>query len=168
MMKIFNTNRLILLFLLSAFLAFGLTNEVWAHGKGTKIVPATLNVKAGADLEVTVNGLVGTKTATFRLTGMFGKFELGEYEQADEYLNVAEVTGANETDVDAIRLRDGLQVAGVCLPDEALCRGKIVVHAFRSGQGFNRFGQSADFTQQALQNRICHSVSFGFVHFAVR
>ena len=92
MMKIFNTNRLILLFLLSAFLAFGLTNEVWAHGKGTKIVPATLNVKAGADLEVTVNGLVGTKTATFRLTGMFGKFELGEYEiSSDDFTQVLKI-----------------------------------------------------------------------------
>ena len=32
-----------------------------------------------AELEVQVNGLMGTKTATFRLTGMTGKYELGEF-----------------------------------------------------------------------------------------
>ena len=72
-------NRLILFLFLAAFLAIGLTTTAWAHGEGTTIVPDSLTVKSGSELQVKVNGLVGTKTATFRLTGMFGKFELGEY-----------------------------------------------------------------------------------------
>jgi hypothetical protein len=71
--------RLILFSLLAVLLTISLTNVVWAHGEGTTIVPASLTVKAGSELQVTVNGLVGTKTATFRLTGMFGKYDLGEY-----------------------------------------------------------------------------------------
>jgi hypothetical protein len=38
-------------------------------------VPASLSVKAGSELEVTVNGLIGTDTATFKLTGISGKYE---------------------------------------------------------------------------------------------
>jgi hypothetical protein len=52
---------------------------VWSHEGGTAIVPSSLTVKSGSDLEVKVNGLVGTQTATFRLTGMTGKYELGEF-----------------------------------------------------------------------------------------
>jgi hypothetical protein len=51
----------------------------WSHGEETSIVPASLTVKSGSDLEVKVNGLVSTQTATFRLTGMTGKYELGEF-----------------------------------------------------------------------------------------
>jgi len=51
----------------------------WSHEGGTTIIPSSLTVKTGSDLEVKVNGLVGTQTATFRLTGMTGKYELGEF-----------------------------------------------------------------------------------------
>jgi len=51
----------------------------WSHEGGTTIIPASLTVKSGSDLEVKVNGLEGTQTATFRLTGMTGKYELGEF-----------------------------------------------------------------------------------------
>jgi len=54
-------------------------SAVLSHGDSTTIIPASLTVKSGSDLEVTVNGLVGTQTATFRLTGMTGKYELGEF-----------------------------------------------------------------------------------------
>jgi hypothetical protein len=69
-------NLLLVTFVILCFAVFGLT-WVWAHGEETNIIPESLNVKAGSQLKVTVNGLVGTKTATFTLTGMFGKFELG-------------------------------------------------------------------------------------------
>ncbi len=55
------------------------STPAYSHGEGTTIVPAALTVKSGADLEVKVNGLVGTQTAIFRLTGMTGKYELGEF-----------------------------------------------------------------------------------------
>jgi hypothetical protein len=52
-------------------------------------VPASLTVKAGSELKVTVNGLVGTKTASFRLTGIFGKYELGEFPiSSDDFTQV--------------------------------------------------------------------------------
>jgi hypothetical protein len=60
-------------------LVFFGSGVAWSHEGGTSIVPASLTVKSGSDLEVQVSGLVGTKTATFRLTGMTGKYELGEF-----------------------------------------------------------------------------------------
>ena len=60
------------------FVLFGST-IAWSHGEGTTIIPTSLTVKSGSDLEVKVNGLVGTRTATFRLTGVTGKYELGEF-----------------------------------------------------------------------------------------
>ena len=64
----------------------------WSHGEGTQIVPESMTVKAGGKLKVTVNGLEGAKTAIFRLTGMFGKFELGEYKiSGDDFTQVLEI-----------------------------------------------------------------------------
>jgi hypothetical protein len=65
---------------------------VWSHGEGTTIVPKSLNVKPGSELEVTVNGLVGTKTATFHLTGMSGKHELGKFPiSSDDFTQVLKI-----------------------------------------------------------------------------
>lgn len=72
------------LFLLTASFLFTGFSTAWGHGEGTRIVPATLSVKAGGALEVTVNGLVGTKTATFSLTGMTGKVDLGTFDIAGD------------------------------------------------------------------------------------
>jgi hypothetical protein len=70
---------------------FGATPAL-SHGEGTSIVPASLTVKSGAELEVKVNGLVGTKTATFRLTGMTGKYELGEFTiSSDDFTQVLKI-----------------------------------------------------------------------------
>jgi hypothetical protein len=70
---------------------FGAT-AAWSHGEGTSIVPASLTVKSGSELEVKVNGLVGTKTATFRLTGMTGKYELGEFPiSSDDFTQVLKI-----------------------------------------------------------------------------
>jgi hypothetical protein len=64
----------------------------WSHGEGTRIIPASLTVKSGSELEVKVNGLVGTKTATFRLTGMTGKYELGEFPiSSDDFTQVLKI-----------------------------------------------------------------------------
>jgi len=60
-------------------LVFFGSGVAWSHEGGTSIVPASLTVKSGSDLEVKVSGLVDTQTATFRLTGMTGKYELGEF-----------------------------------------------------------------------------------------
>lgn len=84
--KVFN-------FVLAIFIAFwfacSVSTLVWAHGEGTKIVPESLTVKAGSKLKVTVNGLVGAKTVSFKLTGMTGKFELGKFSiTSDDFTQV--------------------------------------------------------------------------------
>ncbi len=53
--------------------------NVYAHGGGPKIVPEELSVQAGSTLKVEVGGLTGSKSATFKLVGMFGKYDLGTY-----------------------------------------------------------------------------------------
>jgi hypothetical protein len=81
--------RLMLVVLVAGFMAFSWSAGAWGHGEGTRIVPASLTVKAGSELKVTVNGLVDTKTAVFRLTGMFGKYELGEFPiSSDDFTEV--------------------------------------------------------------------------------
>jgi hypothetical protein len=81
--------RFSLLVFLASSMAFFWAASAWGHGEGTSIVPASLNVKAGSELKVTVNGLVGTKTATFRLTGMFGNYELGEFQiSSDDFTQI--------------------------------------------------------------------------------
>ncbi|MGD2186057.1 MAG: hypothetical protein PVI71_08015 [Desulfobacterales bacterium] len=81
---------------LSAMVIFSLVlfgaAAAWSHGEGTRIVPASLTVKSGAELEVTVNGLVGTQTATFRLTGMTGTYELGKFPiSSDDFTQVLKI-----------------------------------------------------------------------------
>ena len=60
-------------------LAFSWPGVALGHGEETRIIPASLTVKSDSELNVTVKGLVDTKTATFRLTGLAGKYELGEF-----------------------------------------------------------------------------------------
>jgi hypothetical protein len=78
MLSINEVKRIPPVLVIFALILFGST-AAWSHGDGTSIIPASLTVKSGTELEVKVNGLVGTKTATFRLTGMTGKYELGEF-----------------------------------------------------------------------------------------
>jgi hypothetical protein len=73
-------------------LTFSWSTVVWSHGEETRIVPESLTVKSGSELNVTVNGLVGTKTATFRLEGMAGKYELGEFPiSSDDFTQVLKI-----------------------------------------------------------------------------
>ena len=72
-------NRWLLVLLAIASAAFSWSTAAWAHGEATRIVPVSLSVKAGSKLEVTVNGLIGTDTATYKLTGISGKYDLGQF-----------------------------------------------------------------------------------------
>ena len=91
--------RKIRIYFKSALLAFMIISlaltwspVVWSHGGATTIVPKSLNVKSGSELEVTVNGLLGTKTATFHLTGMSGKYELGKFQiSSDDFTHVLKI-----------------------------------------------------------------------------
>lgn len=78
-MRRVNIMRFTLIVLAMASAAFSWSAAAWGHGEGTRIVPASLSVKAGSELEVTVNGLIGTDTATFKLTGISGKHDLGNF-----------------------------------------------------------------------------------------
>jgi hypothetical protein len=72
--------------------AFFITGIAWGHGDGTSIVPKSLTAKAGSGLEVTVSGLVGTKTATFQLTGMLGKYDLGTFPiKSDDFTQMLQI-----------------------------------------------------------------------------
>ena len=64
----------------------------WSHGEGIQIVPETLSVRSGAKLQVTVNGLENTKTATFSLTGLAGKYDLGEFSiSSDDFVQELQI-----------------------------------------------------------------------------
>jgi hypothetical protein len=79
-MNIKQHHRFIKLF--SLFLILGtcfVGVQVYAHGGGLKIIPKQLSVQAGSVLTVEVQGLKETKTASFKLVGMFGEQELGTY-----------------------------------------------------------------------------------------
>ena len=78
--------------LVAVSFVFSWTTVARGHGEGTRITPASLTAKSGSELEVTVNGLVDTKTATFRLTGMAGKYELGEIPiSSDDFTHVLQI-----------------------------------------------------------------------------
>ena len=65
---------------------------VWSHGEGIQIAPETLSVRSGAKLQVKVNGLENTKTATFSLTGLAGNYDLGEFPiSSDDFVQVLQI-----------------------------------------------------------------------------
>jgi hypothetical protein len=84
--------QITLLILLAFVVAVSWSTAVWGHGEGTRIVPASLTVKAGSELKVTVNGLVGAKMATFLLSGICGKHELGKFPiSSDDFTQVVQI-----------------------------------------------------------------------------
>jgi len=86
------TTRATRLAIVAICAAFFITGIAWGHGDATRIVPKSLTAKAGSELEVTVNGLVGSKTATFRLTGMFDKYDLGTFPiKSDDFTQVLQI-----------------------------------------------------------------------------
>jgi hypothetical protein len=77
---------------LAFILIFSWLSVAWGHGEGTRIVPESLSVKSGSELKVTVNGLVDTKTAIFHLTGLSGKYKLGEFPiSSDDFTQVLKI-----------------------------------------------------------------------------
>ena len=91
-MKKKKTIRSTLLLFVAFSMAFWWPTASWGHGEKTSIVPASLTVRAGSELKVTVNGLVGTKAATFLLTGICGKHELGKFPiSGDDFTQVLQI-----------------------------------------------------------------------------
>ena len=78
-MKNKQTYQRLILILVALTVTVTWNSSGWSHGDETSIIPAALSVKAGARLKVEVKGLADTKTATFTLTGLSGKFDLGRY-----------------------------------------------------------------------------------------
>lgn len=69
-----------------------ISTPAWSHGEGVRIVPEALTVKAGSSLAVDVEGLEGTKTAQFTLTGLFGKVDLGTFPiSKDDFHQVVQI-----------------------------------------------------------------------------
>lgn len=76
--KVKNFN-FVLFISLTLTLAFAWSPAAWGDAKDTSIMLDTSTVKSGSELKVMVHGLVGAETANFRLTGMTGIYELGEF-----------------------------------------------------------------------------------------
>jgi len=91
-MKIRRVNKVILLALFAFAMIFGWHTAAWSHGDKIQIIPEKLNVRSGDKLQVKVMGLMGTKTATFNLTGLSGKYGLGQFDiSSDDFTQVLEI-----------------------------------------------------------------------------
>ncbi len=91
-MKIRRVNKLIFLALIVFTMTFGLHTAAWSHGDKIQIIPEKLNVKSGDKLQVKVMGLMGTKTAIFNLTGLSGKYDLGQFDiSSDDFSQVLQI-----------------------------------------------------------------------------
>lgn len=91
-MKNWQINRSIFLLIVVLTTSFLWNTTGWSHGDKTSIIPEALSVKAGGKLKVEVKGLVGTKTASFSLTGLSGKVDLGQFPiSSDDFTQVLEL-----------------------------------------------------------------------------
>lgn len=85
-------NKLTSLILIALIVTFGWHTAVWGHGDKVQIVPEKLSVRSGDNLQVKVMGLMGAKTATFNLTGLSGKYDLGQFEiSSDDFTQVLQI-----------------------------------------------------------------------------
>jgi hypothetical protein len=91
-MKIRRINKLMYFTIIVFTVSLGWHTAAWSHGDEIQIVPEKLNVRSGDNLPVKVMGLVGTKTATFNLTGLSGKHNLGEFDISnDDFTQVLQI-----------------------------------------------------------------------------
>jgi len=89
-----NTKKYKQLFWVTVTLAiiFSWNIPAWSHGDKVQIIPETLNARSGGTLQVKVSGLVGAKTATFSLTGLAGKYDLGRFSiSSDDFIQVLQI-----------------------------------------------------------------------------
>lgn len=92
LMKIRRINKLMYFTIIVFTVSLGWHTAAWSHGDEIQIVPEKLNVRSGDNLPVKVMGLVGTKTATFNLTGLSGKHNLGEFDISnDDFTQVLQI-----------------------------------------------------------------------------
>ena len=91
-MRTRRVNKRIFLALIAFTITFGLHSAGWSHGEETMIMPETLSAKSGGTLKVEVMGLAGSKTATFSLTGISGKYDLGQFPiSSDDFTQVLQI-----------------------------------------------------------------------------
>jgi hypothetical protein len=91
-MRNVNFYRRLLLIITGLVIALGVNTSVWSHGDKIQIIPEAIHTKSGATLPVKVTGLVGTKTAIFSLTGLSGKYDLGQFDiSGDDFSQVLQI-----------------------------------------------------------------------------
>jgi hypothetical protein len=91
-MKNLQINQRIFLIVVALSISFVWNTTGWSHGDETSIVPASLSAKAGGKLKVEVKGLTGTKTASFSLTGLSGKVDLGQFPiSSDDFTQILDL-----------------------------------------------------------------------------
>ncbi len=85
-------SKRIFLALITFAIVIGLNTAVWSHGDKIQIIPEKLSVRSGENLQVKVMGLMGTKIAIFNLTGLSGKYDLGEFDiSSDDFTQVLQI-----------------------------------------------------------------------------
>ena len=91
-MRNLNFYRRSLVIIAGFVMALGVSTSAWSHGDKIQIIPETIHTKSGATLQVKVSGLVDTKTAIFRLTGLSGKYDLGQFDiSSDDFTQILEI-----------------------------------------------------------------------------
>ena len=91
-MRNVNFYRRLLLIITGLVMALAVSTSAWSHGDKIQIIPETIHTKSGAALPVRVSGLVGTKTATFSLTGLSGNYDLGQFDiSSDDFSQVLQI-----------------------------------------------------------------------------
>jgi hypothetical protein len=91
-MRNLNFYRRSLLIIAGFVMALAVSTPAWSHGDKIQIIPETIHTKSGATLLVKVNGLVDTKTAIFSLTGLSGKYDLGQFDiSADDFSQILQI-----------------------------------------------------------------------------
>jgi len=91
-MKNLQISQRIFLIVVALSISFVWTATGWSHGDETSIIPASLSAKAGGKLKVEVKGLTGSTAATFSLTGLSGKVDLGQFPiSSDDFTQVLEL-----------------------------------------------------------------------------
>jgi hypothetical protein len=91
-MRVRRVNTPIYLALFTFAIAIGFNTAAWSHGEKIQIIPEKLSMRSGESLQVKVTGLVGAKTATFNLTGLSGKYDLGQFEiSSDDFTQILQI-----------------------------------------------------------------------------
>jgi hypothetical protein len=113
--------RNMLIIVAVSILTLGPLSAAFGHGKGVRITPEATSVSAGSQLKVKVNGLTGTKEATFALTGIDRQYDLGTFSiSKDDFDRVLQIPGGLSTGSYRLTVKGGGKSATAVISVTAL------------------------------------------------